>query len=122
MSKGQKRKTAKAVTISVFFVFRNAIDRRHERMKVPAVRSVPPQTPQVSTTRLDVAAYLLVCNFEITDVKLEGTTATFAFKDPDLNGDAVVRAFYNGGQAPAKEYADCQKRVRDLMWEAKRRG
>jgi hypothetical protein len=48
-------------------------------------RSVPPQTPQShpATTRLDVAAYLLVRGFEISDVKLSGSTATFAFKDPN---------------------------------------
>lgn len=90
-------------------------------MKVLVVRSVPQQPPQVYTTRLDVAAYLLVCNFEISNVKLDGPTATFAFKDPDLNGDAAIKAFYNSAQVPANEYADAQKRVRDLMWEAKRR-
>jgi len=88
-------------------------------MRTPAT---PPQVPQVRTTRLDVAAYLLVRGFEISDVKLEGPTATFAFKDPDLHGDAAVRDFYNSAQVPANEYADAQKRVRDLMWEAKRRG
>ena len=91
-------------------------------MKTSAVRHVPPQAPQVYTTRLDIAAYLLVCNFEISDVKLEGPTATFAFKDPNLNGDAAIKDFYNGAQVPANEYADAQKRTRDLMWEAKRRG
>ncbi len=87
----------------------------------PAVRSIPPQTSETRTTRLDVAAFLLVRGFEISDVKLDGSTATFAFKDPKLNGDAAVRDFYNGAQVPANEYADAQKRVRDLMWEAKRR-
>jgi fructose 1,6-bisphosphatase len=92
-------------------------------MKTPAtVRHIPPQVSQVCTTRLDVAAYLLVRGFEISDVKLEGPTATFAFKDPDLDGDAAIRDFYNSAQVPANEYADSQKRVRDLLWESKRRG
>jgi hypothetical protein len=86
-----------------------------------AARSIPPQTSETSTTRLDIAAYLMVRGFEISNVKLDGPTATFAFKDPNLNGDAVVKDFYNGAQVPANEYADAQKRVRDLMWEAKRR-
>jgi hypothetical protein len=86
-----------------------------------AVRSIPPQTSETRTTRLDVAAFLLVRGFEISDVKLDGSTATFAFKDPNLSGDAAVKDFYNGAEVPANEYADAQKRVRDLMWEAKRR-
>ena len=92
-------------------------------MKTPTLRHVPPQqAPRICTTRLDVAAYLLVRGFEISDVKLEGPTATFAFKDPETNGDTAIRDFYNGAQVPANEYADAQKRTRDLMWEAKRRG
>ena len=91
-------------------------------MKASAVRHVPPQARQVSTSRLDVAAYLLVCNFEISDVKFDGPTATFAFKDPDLNGDAAIKAFYNSALVPANEYADASKRVRDLLWEARRKG
>ena len=83
--------------------------------------ATPAQAPQARTTRLDVAAYLLVRGFEISDVKLEGPTATFAFKDPKLTGDAAIRDFYNSAQVPANEFADAQKRVRDLMWEAKRR-
>jgi hypothetical protein len=87
----------------------------------PAIRSLSPETSETRTTRLDVAAFLLVRGFEISDVKLSGTTATFAFKDPKMNGDAAVKDFYNGAQVSANEYADAQKRVRDLMWEAKRR-
>jgi hypothetical protein len=63
---------------------------------------------------------LLVRGFEISDVKLNGSTAAFAFKDPNLNGDAAIKDFYNSAQVPANEYADAQKRVRDLMWELKR--
>jgi|HubBroStandDraft_6_1064221.scaffolds.fasta_scaffold1501839_2 hypothetical protein len=91
-------------------------------MKAPTARPVPLQAPQVSTTRLDVAAYLLVRGFEVFDVSFDGSTATFAFEDPDLSGDAAIRHFYNSAQVPANEFADCQKRARDLMWEAKRRG
>jgi Domain of unknown function (DUF5659) len=93
-------------------------------MRTPTDRSTPqrPQSRVTTTTRLDVAAYLLVRGVEISDVKLNGSTATFAFKDPNLNGDAAIKDFYNGAQVPANEYADAQKRVRDLMWEAKRRG
>jgi hypothetical protein len=76
---------------------------------------------QFSTTRLDVAAFLLVRGFAISQVKLDGPTASFAFGDPKRTADAAVRDFYNGAQVPANEYADAQKRVRDLMWEAKRR-
>jgi Domain of unknown function (DUF5659) len=86
-----------------------------------AIRSLSPEAAETRTTRLDVAAFLLVRGFEISDVNLSGTTATFAFKDPKMKGDAAIKDFYNGAQVPANEYADAQKRVRDLMWEAKRR-
>lgn len=76
---------------------------------------------QFSTTRLDVAAFLLVRGFAISEVNLDGSTATFAFGDPKRIADATAKDFYNGAQVPANEYADAQKRVRDLMWEAKRR-
>lgn len=76
---------------------------------------------QFSTTRLDVAAFLLVRGFAVTEVNLDGSTASFAFEDPRRSADSAVKDFYNGAQVSAKEYADAQKRVRDLMWEAKRR-
>lgn len=76
---------------------------------------------QFSTTRLDVAAFLLVRGLAISEVKLVSSTASFAFGDPEGTADAAARDFYNGAQVPANEYADAQKRVRDLMWEAKRR-
>ncbi len=76
---------------------------------------------QFSTTRLDVAAFLLVRGFAISEVRFDVSTATFTFGDPKMSADAAVRDFYNGAQVPANEYADAQKRVRDLMWEAKRR-
>jgi Domain of unknown function (DUF5659) len=93
-------------------------------MRTPTDRSTTqlPRSCATTTTRLDVAAYLLVRGFDISDVTLNGSTATFAFKDPKLNGDSAIKDFYNSAQVPANEYADAQKRVRDLMWEAKRRG
>jgi acyl-CoA reductase-like NAD-dependent aldehyde dehydrogenase len=82
--------------------------------------SVQPQRT-AKTTRLDVAAFLLVRGFQILQVDLSGNTATFVFEDLDLRADSVVREFYNNGQVSANEYGAAQKRVRDLMWEAKRR-
>jgi Domain of unknown function (DUF5659) len=80
----------------------------------------PPQLPQSRTTRLDVAAFFIVRGFQFARVELDGATATFVFEDPDRRADSVTREFYNGGQVAASEYAGAQKRVRDLMWEAKR--
>jgi len=60
---------------------------KKENMGTPTVRRAPPQVPQsrtTATTRLDVSAYLLVRGFAISDVKLNESTATFTFKDPDL--------------------------------------
>jgi hypothetical protein len=65
-----------------------------------AVRSIPPQTSETRTARLDVAAFLLLRGFEISDVNLDCSTATFSFKDPNLNGDTAVKDFYNGAQVP----------------------
>jgi len=90
-------------------------------MRTPTDRSVPPQLPQSCTTRLDVAAFLLVRGFQIAHVDLAGGTATFTFNDPEQRAECVMREFYNGGQVAASEYAGAQKQVRDLMWEAKRR-
>jgi hypothetical protein len=92
---------------------------RKESMAAPAThRNIPPtQEPHARTTRLDVAAFLLVRAFEIARVELENNTAAFIRQQ----GDSVMREFYNGGQVSASEYADAQKRVRDLMWEARRR-
>jgi hypothetical protein len=84
-------------------------------------RSPAAETPSIRTTRLDVAAFLLVRGFEVASVEFENPTATFQFRDPENRADAVTKEFYNGGQVPASEYADAQKRIRDLMWEAKRR-
>ena len=88
-------------------------------MRTPTDRSTP-QLPQSRTTRLDVAAFLLVRGFQIALVDLAGGTATFTFNDPEQRAESVVREFYNGGQVAANEYAAAQKRTRDLMWEAKR--
>jgi len=81
----------------------------------------PPQTPQSRTTRLDVAAFLIVRGFQIARVDFEGNTAVFIFDDPQQRAEVTMREFYNGGQVAASEYAAAQKRTRDLMWEAKRR-
>jgi hypothetical protein len=79
---------------------------------------LPTQTLKTRTTSLDVAALLLVRGFEICDVKLGGSAATFAFKDPNLNGATAAKNFYNGTQVPPNAYANAQKRPRDLIWEA----
>jgi len=84
-------------------------------------RVTPPPKPQSKTTRLDVAAFLIVRGFQIARLNLDGATATFVFEDPDQRAEAAMREFYNGGQVSASAYATEQKRVRDLMWEAKRR-
>lgn len=90
-------------------------------MRRPTDQRVPPQLPQSRTTRLDVAAFLLVRGFQIALVDLDGGTATFTFTDPERRADSVMREFYNGAQVAASEYAGAQKRVRDLLWEEKRR-
>jgi hypothetical protein len=115
------RTIAVQTVIFLPFVLEQETERNEEMRNVTA-RSVPPQIPQVRTTRLDVAAFLLVQGFQIARVDFEGTTAIFIFDDPRSQGEAVTREFYNGAQVVASEYADSQKRIRDLLWEAKRRG
>lgn len=82
---------------------------------------IPPRLTQSRTTRLDIAAFLLVRGFQILVVDFETATATFTFNDPEQRADSVTREFYNGGQVVANEYASAQKQVGDLMWEARRR-
>ena len=86
-----------------------------------ATNTTHQKTAQTRTTRLDVAAFLLVQGFKIASVDLERDTDTFIFSDPDSQADSVIRDFYNNGQVSANAYAGAQKRVRDLLWEAKRR-
>jgi len=87
-------------------------------------RSIPastsPESPEVRTRYLDVAAYLLTKGFQLARVDLIGATAVFCFSDLELIGEAAVKEFHNGGQVPAAAFAAAQKRVRDLMWEARR--
>ena len=90
-------------------------------MGKPVIRNTPATISQSRTTRLDVAAFLLVRGFQIARVDFEGNTATFTFDDPEERADSVTREFYNSGQVAASEYAAAQKRTRDLLWEAKRR-
>jgi hypothetical protein len=80
----------------------------------------PPQVPQYRTSNLEVAAFLIVRNFQIARVDLNGSIATFIFDDPDRRADAVTREFHNGGQVAASGYSAALKRTRDLMWEARR--
>jgi Domain of unknown function (DUF5659) len=103
-----------------FFVFETEMEGR-EDMRNATTRSLPPQISESRTTRLDVAAFLLVRGFQISHVEFVVTTATFVFEDSEQRAEATIREFYNGGQVVASEYADAQKRIRDLMWEAKRR-
>jgi hypothetical protein len=91
---------------------------RKESMGKPT--NFTPQLPQHRTTRLDVAAFLIVRGFQIARVDIDGATATFVFDDPKGEADSVTREFYNGSQVAASEYAAAQKRTRDLMWEARR--
>lgn len=80
-----------------------------------------PANKTVRTTRLDIAAFLLVRGFEIAQVEAQESTITFVFHDGAGRGETVTLDFYRGATVSANEYADAQKRVRDLMWEAKRR-
>lgn len=92
-------------------------------MRSAVARSIPPQNPpsHTTTSRLDIAAFLLARDFKIARVEMEGITARFVFADPNRTGEAVQQEFYNGALVPANAYADAAKRIRDLLWEAKRR-
>lgn len=89
-------------------------------MKRPA-KQIPSEVSTVLTSRLDVAAFLLVKAFSVARVDVKQSTVTFTFHDPTGNGESEMLEFYRGAQVRANEFADAQKRIRDLMWEAKRR-
>lgn len=73
------------------------------------------------TSHIDLAAFLLVRGFEVAGVEGDPNSLTFVFNDPSGSGETAMLEFYRGAAVPANEYADAQKRVRDLMWEHRRR-
>ena len=79
-----------------------------------------PPTEVTRTNHLDLAAFLLLGGFEVAGVEGDPNSLTFVFNDPGGKGEAAMLEFYRGARVPANEYADAQKRVRDLMWEARR--
>lgn len=85
-------------------------------------RLVPSQPNQViRTTRLDVAAFLLARGLKLIRVEGPNSAVTFIFQDSTENSSDLTLEFYRGATVVAKLYADAQKRIRDLLWEQRRR-
>jgi hypothetical protein len=82
-------------------------------LKVPPLKTI-------QTTRLDVAAYLIVRGFEISHVETGDSAVSFLFENAGGKGEQTMLEFYRGAIVAANKYADAQRRVRDLMWEARR--
>jgi hypothetical protein len=90
---------------------------QHGRNRSETSRS----TNHIRTTRLDVAAFLLVQGLELLHVEGSNSTVTFVFcTSTDVSADPTLD-FYRGATVVAKLYADAQKRIRDLLWEQRRR-
>jgi hypothetical protein len=85
-------------------------------------RSETPQSANhIRTTRLDVAAFLLARGLDLLHVEGANSTVTFVFfASADISLDPTLD-FYRGATVVAKLYADAQKRIRDLLWEQRRR-
>ena len=78
-------------------------------------------TNHIRTTRLDVAAFLLARGLGLVHVEGSNSTVTFVFSaSTDISPDPILD-FYRGATVVAKLYADAQKRIRDLLWEQRRR-
>jgi len=74
-----------------------------------------------STNDLDIAAYLLANSYRIVKLEGKGSNITFVFDDSEGRVDDTVLRFYSGEKIAASTFADCQRRVRDIMWQRRRR-
>jgi len=79
----------------------------------------PPKT--YSTNDLDIAAYLLANSYHIVQLAGKGSNISFVFDDSEGRVEDTVLRFYSGEKIAASTFADCQRRVRDIMWQQRRR-
>ena len=85
-------------------------------------KTATPPVITYSTANLDVAAYLLAGGFSILSAEpADGPKVSFTFADPKGRAEEACLNFYRGASVSARAFADAQRQIRDLMWEAKRR-
>ncbi len=76
---------------------------------------------EYSTKNVDIAAFLIVRGFRLLrGVCGEDDKISFFFED-NAAAEQVASEFYSGGQVPAREFADAARRIKDLVWEFRRK-
>lgn len=73
------------------------------------------------TCRLDLVAYLLVEGFSLRSVTPRIGKVSFFFNDSEGGAEAAQLSFQSGAKVSANTYADASRRVRELVWDSKRR-
>ncbi len=73
------------------------------------------------TESADVAAFLVVRRFQLLrGVCGANDMVSFIFED-DGAAEQAVTEFYSGGQVPAHEFAGAARRIKDLIWNFRKR-
>ncbi len=75
-----------------------------------------------TTKNVDIAAFLIVRGFRfLKGISDEKDMISFIFEDDHGTAEQTVSEFYSGGQVPASEFADAARRIKDLVWEFRRK-
>lgn len=77
----------------------------------------PPGT--FKTDRIGLASFLLTRGLELIGVEGQGRSISFIFDGEDAR--AEIENFYNGAEVPAIEFLRCERKVKDEMWDQRRR-
>jgi hypothetical protein len=73
------------------------------------------------TCRLDLVAYLIVEGFSLHSVSPRVAMVSFFFNDAEGQAEAAQLRFQSGAKVSANTYSDAIRRVRELVFDAKRR-
>ena len=73
------------------------------------------------TCRLDLVAYLLVEGFSLHSVSPRVAMVSFFFNDAEGQAEEAQLHFQSGAKVSANTYSDAIRRVRELVFDAKRR-
>ncbi len=93
--------------------------RKNETVKIGVLSSN--NTDRYSTTNLYESSYLLARGFQLSGIEKESDGKSILI----FQGKGIREAglfFYNGGQIPAKAFADAYRTLKDLVFQENRRG
>ncbi len=75
---------------------------------------------EVTTSNLNIAAWLLARGFELSRLDQIGPTVFFRFADPQKIGRQVIDSYYSGAEMCIRDFVQGLKTCRDRMFELKR--